>query len=474
VIAVKSGRSAAGRRAASSHTGALVQASEATVDALFDHAGVIRVDTLDEQLDVAELLATQPLPAGSRVAIVTNAGGPAISCADACAAAGLLVEPLAQATQRELATGLAPAAAVANPVDMLAAAGGADFRRSVELAARDPAIDAVIAIFLQALPGRGARNVLRALRGAARRAAVPVLAVVMTPVPGGAERAGDEPRVPVYATPEHAARALGHVTRHAAHRRRRAPDAETPPDIDADSAAAIVARALGDRPGWLSFEDTTALLAAYGVPLAPAHVARSPRAAGTGAEALGGQVALKAIVPGLVHKRDVGAVRLGLQGATAVARAARELRTALQAAGAAVEGFVVQAMAPAGVEMLVGVVCDPQFGPVVACGAGGTAVELLGDVQVRLAPIARAEASDMVCGLRTFPLLDGFRGGPHADLAALEDVVVRVGWLAANHPEIAELDLNPVVASPDGAVAVDARVRVERPARRPPYPAIGR
>jgi len=131
-------------------------------------------------------------------------------------------------------------------------------------------------------------------------------------------------------------------------------------------------------------------------------------------------------------------------------------------------------MAASGVEMLVGVVADPQFGPVVACGAGGTAVELLGDVQVRLAPVAPSEAADMVHGLRTFPLLDGFRGAPQADIAALEDVVVRIGWLAANHPELAELDLNPVVVSPGGAVAVDARVRVERPARRPPYPAIGR
>jgi acetate---CoA ligase (ADP-forming) len=357
---------------------------------------------------------------------------------------------------------------------MLAAAGGADFRRAIDLFAQDPGVDAVVAIFLQALPGRGARNVLRAVRAAARRATVPVLAVVMTPLPNDAGAATDEPRVPIYATPEHAARALGHAARHAANRRRRAPEAVQPPDVDQDAGAAIVARALGAGPGWLSFEDTTALLSAYGVPLAGARVARSPHAAGRAAEMLGGEVALKAIVPGLLHKRDVGAVRLGLRGASAVTRAARELRAALEAAGSAVEGFVVQAMAAPGVEMLVGVVCDAHFGPVVACGAGGTAVELLGDVQVRLAPVAPVEATGMIHGLRTFPLLDGFRSAPRADIAALEDVVVRIGWLAANHPEIAELDLNPVIVSPDGAVAVDARVRFERPARRPPYPAIGR
>jgi acyl-CoA synthetase (NDP forming) len=157
-----------------------------------------------------------------------------------------------------------------------------------------------------------------------------------------------------------------------------------------------------------------------------------------------------------------------------VTRTARELRSALEAAGHRVGGFLVQEMAAPGVEMLVGVVADERFGPVVACGAGGTAVELLGDVQVRLAPVAALEATEMIRGLRTFPLLDGFRGAPLADLAALEDVVVRVSALAAAHPEIAELDLNPVIASPGGAVVVDARVRVERPAHRPPYPAIGR
>jgi acetyl coenzyme A synthetase (ADP forming)-like protein len=474
VIAVKSGRTAAGRRAASSHTGALLQASEATVDALFDHAGVIRVETLDEQLDVAELLVHQPLPSGNRVAIVTNAGGPAISCADACAGAGLRVAPLTEATRRVLAAQLPPAAAVANPVDMLAAASGADFRRTIENVAADPGVDAVIAIFLQALPGRGARDVLRAVRAAARRATVPVLAVVMTAVPEDRADASDAPHVPVYATPEHAARALGHTARHAANRRRRAPDAQPPQGIDSDRAAAVIAHALGAQPGWLSFEDTTAVLEAYGLPLVAARVVGSPHAAGRAAEELGGEVALKAIVPGLVHKRDVGAVRLGLHGAGAVTRAARALRGALEEAGNAVDGYVVQAMAAPGVEMLVGVVADRDFGPVVACGAGGTAVELLGDVQVRLAPVAPTEATDMVGALRTFPLLDGFRGAAKADVAALEDVVVRVGWLAANHPEIAELDLNPVVVSPDGAMAVDARVRVERPARRPPYPAIGR
>jgi acyl-CoA synthetase (NDP forming) len=407
------------------------------------------------------------------VAIVTNAGGPAISCVDACAAAGLRVEPLTEDTRRALAEHLPPAAALTNPIDMLAAATSADFRRTIETVAADPGVDAIIAIFLQVLPGRGAQMVPRAIRAAARRANLPVLAALMTVQPTSATAAIDHD-IPIYATPEHAARALGHAARHARNRRRRAPDVDPPQGIDSDAAAVLIAEALGARGGWLGFDETMRLLRAYGVPTAPAHVAGTPHAAGRWAATAGDGVALKAVGPDLLHKQDLGAVRLDLRGASAVSRAARELRSSLEAEGHAVDGFVVQAMAPPGVEMLVGVVSDPQFGPVVACGAGGTAVELLGDVQVRLAPVAPVEAADMIRGLRTFALLDGFRGAPRSDVPALEDVVVRIGWLAANHPEIAELDLNPVIVSPDGAVAIDARVRVERPAHRPPYPAVGR
>lgn len=252
VVAVKSGRSLAGRRAVSSHTGALLKASEATVDALFEHAGVIRVETLDEQLDVAALLAQAPLPPGERVAIVTNAGGPAITCADACAAAGLRVEPLGETTRARLAPILPAAAALANPIDMLAAAPADDFRRTIEVVAADPDVDAVIAIFIPPLPGRRSAPVLDAIRAGARAVDVPVAAVVMAPgEPDGAARVPGQIAVPVFAMPEQAARALGHVAAHA--RRARAPAelAQPPPDIDADAAAAVIAEALADGPGWL-------------------------------------------------------------------------------------------------------------------------------------------------------------------------------------------------------------------------------
>jgi acetate---CoA ligase (ADP-forming) len=198
----------------------------------------------------------------------------------------------------------------------------------------------------------------------------------------------------------------------------------------------------------------------------------SAHAAGRAAADLGGPVALKAVAPGLVHKSDAGAVRLGLVGPTAVTRIAREIVRRLKEAGTPVEGFHVQRMAPPGTELIVGAVGDPAFGPLVACGAGGVAVELLGDVQVRLAPLGPREADGMLRDLRTFPLLDGYRGRPRADLGSLRDLVMRVGALAATHPAVAELDLNPVIATPEGALVVDARVRLEAPSPAAPFPSI--
>jgi acyl-CoA synthetase (NDP forming) len=383
---------------------------------------------------------------------------------NACGAAGLSVAPLGEATRARLAAHLPAAANVANPVDMLATATAADFRRTIERVAADPAVDAIVAIFIAPLPGRRSEPVLRAIRAAARRAArdgVPVAAVIMAPHPPAADD------VAVYATPEHAARALGHAARHARHLRAARPAPEPPTGVDADAASAVIAQALAAGAQWLGPEQAARLLRAYGLPLAEFELCAGARAASRCATTARGPVALKAIVPGLLHKSDAGAVRLNLSGAAKVAYEASEMSARLARAGHEVEGFVVQEMAGDGVEMLVGVVGDEQFGPVVACAAGGTAVELLGDVQVRLAPVAAATAAAMIRGLRTFPLLDGYRGAPRAAVGALEDVVMRAAALAAAHPQIAELDLNPVVVSPTGALVVDARVRLQ-PASRPP------
>lgn len=477
VIAVKSGRSAAGARAAMSHTGALLAASDSTVDALFRHAGVIRTATVGELSDVAALLAGQPLPPGNRIGIVTNAGGPGIACADACEAAGLRVESLPTKTRRRLARHLPREATTTNPVDMIASASADDYRLALEALAADPSVDAAVAIFIPPLvtQARDVADAVRAASSATRAAGKPLLAVWMAQDDAAlATLAGGVGGVPAYGTPEEAIRALAHATGYADWRRSSREPREMPAGIDADAAAATVAEVLAEGGGWLVPDRVAELLSAYGVPQVRATVAATPAAVARHAAALGGPVAVKAIAPGLVHKSDAGAVRLGIRGAAAAERAAREIAAAVRKVGHQPVGYLVQAMAPEGVEMLVGVASDPDWGPVVACAAGGTAVELLGDVQSRLAPLSRRDASDMLRSLRTFPLLDGYRGAPHADVAALEDIVVRIAALAAAHPEIAELDCNPVLVGPGAATVVDARVRIAAlpPAR--PYPSLDR
>ena len=469
IVAVKSGRSRAGARATSSHTGALLAASDVTVDALFRQSGVIRTDTLEEMFDVASLLAHQPLPVGRRVAIVTNAGGPAILCADACEAEGLEIPVLSEASQERLRAFLPRQASLSNPVDMIASASGEDYRRAIGVVADDPDVDAVIAISIPALADRAAEvagGIVDAARPLAGRK--PVLTVFM-----GAEGLPEAPRapdvrLPSYAFPEAAARALALAARHAAWRAR--PSAPSPgyADVRRDEAAALLASALARGPGWLDPEEVHTLLACYGLPLAEERVARDPQEAGAAAAALGGLVALKAIAPGAVHKTDAGLVRLRLEGHGPVAAAAETMRAGLAAEGHPPGGFVVQRMAREGVEMILGVVHDPLFGPVVACGAGGVLVELLGDVAVGLAPLTSIDASEMVRRLRTFPLLTGFRGQPARDVAALEDALLRVSALVEDRPEIAEMDCNPILVHEAGATIVDARVRVE-PAL-PPLP----
>ena len=471
VIAVKSGRSAAGQRAASSHTGALLAAADTTVDALFRHAGVIRTDTVGEMFQVAAVLSRQPLPQGNRVAIVTNAGGPAILCADACEADGLVVEPLGEATRTALAAVLPAEASVTNPVDMIASATAADYQRALEAVLDDPAVDSVIAIFVRPLATRAA-DVVAAIRagGASPRARrTPIIAVFLGPdVPVNVEDG-----VPVFESVEEAARALGHATRYARHRSA-PPDPPTPtPAAEGDQVAAMIADGLAEGGGWMSPAAAEALLRSLGLPIVESRSAATPRAVRRAAEELGGRVAVKATGPDLLHKSDLGAVRLGLTAAGAE-RAAREMRSSLDAAGVTLEGFLVQPMAPAGAELIVGVVGDPRFGPLVAVGAGGTTAELIGDVQVRLAPLGPREADAMLRELRTFPLLDGFRGAPRADAEAVANVVERVAALAAAHPEIVELDCNPLIAGPEGVVIVDARIRLAPAPARPPVGALNR
>lgn len=472
IVAVKSGRSRAGARATSSHTGAMLAASDVTVDALFRQAGVIRTDTLAELLDVASLLANQPLPAGNRVGILTNAGGPAIMCADACEAAGLSVPPLDDETAARLRSFLPQEASVANPVDMIATATADHYREAIRTMAAAEGIDALIVIFVRPLLTRS-EDVAAAVREAVADLPreIPVQAVFMSPEDN--ESVGVAEGIPTYLFPESAAAALARVHEHV---RWRARPPEPPvrfPDARVDEAAATLSEALEDGEEWLGFGRLETLLGAHGLPLARSRVVPDAETAIAAARELGTAVALKAEGPGIVHKTDLGALELDLRGADAVRGAIGRIEANLERAGLRAERWLVQEMVPPGVELLVGVVLDETFGPVVACGAGGVDAELRNDVAVRLTPLTRHDARDMLRSLQMYPLLTGYRGAQPADVAAVEELLLRTSAMVEAHDEIAELDLNPVIAGPRGALIADARVRVEAAGPPRPWPRAG-
>jgi acetyl coenzyme A synthetase (ADP forming)-like protein len=472
ILAVKSGRSPAGARATSSHTGALISASDVTVDALFRQAGVIRTDTIGELLATASLLSAQPAPRGARIGIVTNGGGPGIVAADACQAAGLDVVELPTDICARLARSLPAAASVRNPIDMLATASPTQYRTTIETLIEADACDAIIALFVPPLNVQAA-DVAREIHLAAEKAEdVTLCAVFMDRDAPEYAAAIGAVRVPRFEFPEDAVRALGHAVRYSQWRARPAGTIPEPEGCRPVEAAAIIAQALAGGEGWLSPADVSALLSCYGLPLIPTRVVSTSDDALRAAAELGGPVALKAYAPALVHKSDAGGVRLGLEGSEAVRSASLEIERAVTASGHRLEGLVVQPMAPRGVELLLGVVSDENFGPVIACGAGGTSAELLGDVSVRITPLSDLDAAEMIRSLRIFPLLAGYRGAPGCDVGAVEDALRRLSALVEAHPEIAEMDLNPLLASPQGAAILDARIRVQAPLPRRPLAAL--
>lgn len=462
VIAVKSGRFAAGARATASHTGALVAASDVPVDALFRQSGVIRTDTLGEMFDVAALLACQQPPKGRRVGILTNAGGPAILCADACEGEGLELPELTAGTRAELAKILPPAASTANPVDMIASASIDQYREAVRIMLRDPGIDALIVIFIPPLTTR-ASDIARAILSGveAEPSDKTVLTVFMQEhgVPEHLQSANV--RLPSYKFPEDAAIALAKAVKYGEWRAQPIAKAERFGDVRGDEAAALIAGALARGDEWLQPDDVRALFDCYGIGMLEQRLATSVAAAHAAAVDFSRPVALKAVAPTLVHKSDAGGVRLNLRS-DEVEAVGSQMEKQLNARGYAPVHFLVQPMAEPGVEMLIGTVQDERFGPIVACGAGGITVELLKDVAVRLAPLSRRDANEMIRELKTLPLLQGYRGAAPKDMDALIDVLLRVARLAEDMPRIAEMDLNPLLLHEQGATLVDARVRIQR------------
>ena len=470
VLTVLGGRSAAGQRAAASHTAAAATPL-VTQEALFAQAGIIAVPGLGELVEAAALLACQPLPAGDRVAIVSNAGGAGVLAADACGDNGLRVAVLSGATQRRLGRLLPPGSAVAGPVDTTAAVGGDAFRACLEEVAADDGVDAVIAITVPT----AVADLTQAT--AAAKVAKPLAAAVLDQpqavrlirASGSGTPDADRPAViPVYAYPEGAARALGHAAAYRAWRGRQRGQVPDLSGLRTAEARAQIAGFLAASPegGWLPAAAVSDVLACYRIALVPSRQVTDEQEAVRAAAELGGPVVLKAQAAGLVHKTEAGAVKLDLHGEQEVRTAYRELAAPF---GAGLAGVLVQPMLTGGVEVLVGVVQEPVFGPLVVFGLGGVATEVLGDHAARLTPLTDTDADDLIRGVHAAPLLFGHRGTPPVDMAALSDLLLRVSRLADDLHEVAELDLNPVIATRDGVCAVDARIRVCPAQPRDPF-----
>ncbi len=459
IAVVKSGRTRAGARAASSHTGALA-GTDLAIDALLAQCGVLRVDSIEELFDLAMAFEDLSPPAGNRVAIVTNAGGPGIIIADACESLGLEVVELASETQARL-RGIFPAeASVRNPVDMIASATGESYEVALRIVLEDPGVDAAIAAFVPPLGVKQSDIAASIVAAVAGRREKPVLAVLMgrEGLPQGI--AGlHEAGIPAYRFPESAARALAAMHRHRMWTERPLLEPEEF-EVDRRAVKEILDRVSAAGRNQLNEVEALQVFQAYGIPTIPFRVAHSEEAAVEAAQEVGFPVVLKVLSPDVVHKTDAGGVQVDLRSASEVAEAYRAIHSSVEERyeGTRIEGILVESYQKEGQEVIVGMSTDPRFGPVLMFGLGGIYVEALKDVAFRVQPITRTDAEEMIRSIRGFPLLEGVRGEAGADLEALAEVIQRVSQLVGDHDRIAELDLNPFMALESGGLAVDARI----------------
>jgi acetyl coenzyme A synthetase (ADP forming)-like protein len=466
VVAIKSGRTPSGEVAARSHTGSLARASsDRLFDALFEQAGVLRADNLGELFLMAKVFSGDRRMRGRRIAILTNSGGPGILAADMASRQGLDLPELSRSAQRRLRGFLSPIASVRNPVDMTADTSGDRYRRALRVILRDP-VDGVLVIGTPTGETTG-REMAESILGEASRSRKPIVACLfgltdLSEEVGLLERAG----VPSLEFPEQAAEALSYLARYGAWRRR--PRTQEP-DFEVDRRGATRRLRAYRRRGRTSLAEGEArrILECYGIPFPPARLARTEEEAVRAAGDLGFPVVLKVSSPDILHKTEVGGVRLHLETEDDVRKAWRALREeiSLRVPQARWEGALVEQEVRGGREVILGAQRDPQFGPIVLFGLGGVYVEVLKDVTFRLAPMRRLSARHMVRSIQGFPLLEGVRGEGPADLDALEEILLRLSQFIVEQDLVQELDVNPLLVrgKGQGAVAVDARIVLQAP-----------
>ncbi len=464
ILALKSGTTEEGARAASSHTGGLM-ARDTISDVLFDKCGVLRFASLAELCQTAEAFATQPVPRGRRVGMVTNAGSPAIIVTDEAVKAGLEVPELSQASKDLLGKNLQAIASIANPIDMMATAAEKEFGASLDALVTDSGIDSVVVCFMTPF-FVDTLGIAKAIETYAAKTEKTMIAVAMTNPAEKIEWRETIKRVrqaglPVYYFPEAAARVLYHMDRYRGLRDR--PRTDVPAKcVTAPGAAAIIEKAEVGPEGFMAPRDVSALLTGYGLPLIPEERGQSWNEVRAAAAEVGYPVVLKAEAPTLLHKSDSGGVALNLMDEDSLRAAFDDMSARLSQT--ADLSYLVQKQASGGLEVIVGGARAQDLGQMVMFGLGGIHVEVLRDIVFKLAPLTDAEAREMLAGIKAAQLLDGARGSPAIDKDALVDILLRVSCLLSDHPEISELDLNPVLAAPAGqpSLIVDARIRLMR------------
>jgi acyl-CoA synthetase (NDP forming) len=426
---------------------------------------VIRVDTIDQLFDSANLLANQPIPIGERVGVITNAGGPGILAADALEANGLVLPELSAELREQIGSVLPAEASTRNPVDLIASGGPTEYEHVTSLLLESGEVDAVMVIYIPVFVG-GAQKVAEALHRSqlAYEGAVTLLSVFMQTGEDAAHYlAGKDGAraIPTYMFPESAALALARAVRHGQWRHRD-PGNDVPLGHAVESELrALVERALETMPaegGWLDPDLVGAVLETVGLHVPRSSVVTSAKEAVKAAEELGGPVVLKVISESALHKSDVGGVALDVEGESRVKEAYKHVTQAVDDA----EGVLLQEFVRGGHEVLIGMTQDPNFGPLVVFGLGGIYVELLQDVAFRIHPLTDVDASEMIKEIKGSRLLDGYRNQPKGDMAALEEALLKVSGLIDAVPELVEMDLNPVkVLEPGGGVVVvDARMKI--------------
>lgn len=468
VVVVKGGRHAEGARAAATHTGALA-GSDAVYDAAFRRAGMLRVPNLGALFGAADILTLATKPKNDRLAIVTNGGGMGVLATDALMDGAGQLAQFSEETYARLNAVLPSTWSHSNPVDMIGDANGERYRAVLDILRADPGVNSILVLYCPTGVS-DPEDVAKAVLAVAKQP--PDIPIIASWVGGSsvlqARNMLSEARIPIYETPEAAVRAFLYL---ADYRRNQELLAETPPSIpeefvaDPIRARAIIGTALGDGREWLSEIESKELLETYGIPTVPTRFAETPHAAASAAEMFNGPVALKIVSPQITHKSDSGGVALGLSGTDAVQKAAEAMQAHLHKTmpDAKLTGFAIQPMVQKkhAHELIAGIVTDRQFGPVILFGQGGTAVELIGDKALGLPPLNMSLARSLIAGTRIHRLLEGYRGEAAADLDAVAVTLIKLAQMAADLPEIIELDINPLLADSSGVVALDARVRVQ-------------